>query len=831
MASRTRRRAAVNMLSLIFGVVFLLGLLLTAQTPKNLPAGAKPGGPPVQKRTRTNVLEGTEAGDTLNAAEGDSWLFGRAGDDVLRGGPGSDALDGGAGDDRLAGGPGDDVLDGGAGIDALRGEEGNDTMDGGDDEDRLDGGPGDDDLDGGDADDILRGGAGDDAVVGGDGNDVLAGGAGADRLFGRDGADTLSGGPGDDVVEGGDGNDLLNGEGGNDALNGGDGADVARGAAGDDVLKGQSGSDVLSGGPGNDTLLGSRGDDFLDGGDEHDTLLGGDGQDVLSGGPGDDWLLGGLGADTVRGGAEDDLIVLRAGDVGSGENEFIDGGADHDILILNGFTHSVLPARSAPGPGDNFLSDPVTGGTYRLAGIEQVQHTHLFTQLGTGEDRGASFVFVNPSTTAVSAGRLAFFDADGAALSLSIAGDAAQPHFAFTAPPLGRVAFDASAPEQSVQGATQLLADRPLSGIVRTSPADLGPAGVGEASLLGNFIVPVLEDPATGLSTGVVIISSTVASRIKLTLHKPNGEEVTTQSQGGVEIDMPPHGRRVVFVRDIFRGLLANAGDFQGTMTVEGGIDRPQDGGSLAAIGIQQGAGSGEFATFPVIPVGPLPATRTLHFATFPTGGDYLSSIVLVNPSPTDRAKGTVAFFDEIGQNWPVAVNGLSPAVTTSYDIGPLGSVVFTTSAGGPLRVGSARAQSAEGVAGAVLRLASPTEGTVNTGPSGVFKGFIAAVQRNRATGLNTQVALRSTQSALSLALALRDAGGVEVREGSAQLQLPANGRTSRTLDELFPNADIDNFQGTLTVTAEGGTVAADVMQVGGASGGRTVMPVAPLQP
>ena len=65
MASRTRRRTAVNMLSLIVGVVFLLGLLLTAQTPKKLPAGAKPGGPPVQKRTRTNVLEGTEAGDTL----------------------------------------------------------------------------------------------------------------------------------------------------------------------------------------------------------------------------------------------------------------------------------------------------------------------------------------------------------------------------------------------------------------------------------------------------------------------------------------------------------------------------------------------------------------------------------------------------------------------------------------------------------------------------------------------------------------------------------------------------------------------------------------------
>ena len=835
MASRTGCRTAVDMLSLAFGGVFLLGLISTAQTPQKPratpPAGAERGSPPAQQRSRANVLEGTEAGDTLDAGKGDTWLFGRAGDDVLRGGAGSDTLDGGDGDDRLAGGPGGDVLDGGAGLDALRGGEGNDTMDGGDDEDTLDGGAGNDDLDGGDADDILRGGAGDDAIVGGDGNDVLAGGDGADRLFGRDGSDTLSGGPGDDVVEGGDGSDSLDGEGGNDTLDGGDGADFVRGAAGDDVLKGQAGSDVLSGGPGNDTLLGSRGDDFLDGGDEHDTLLGGDGQDVLSGGPGDDWLLGGLGADTVRGGAENDLIVLRAGDVPAGENELIDSGAGHDTLILNGFTHSTLPALSLPGPRDSSLSDPITGGSYHLAGIEQVRYAHLFTHIGTSENRAASFVFINPSTAGASTGRIAFFNDDGTALPLSIAGEAAQPLFAFTVPPLGRVAFEASAPDPLVQGSGQVLSDRPLSGIVQWSPADLGPVGAGEARLLDNFIVPVLEDHATGLSTGVVIVSSTVASRIKLTLHRPNGKEVSTQSQGAVEIDMPPHGRRVVFVREMFRDLLPNIGDFQGTMTVEGGIDRPQDGGSLAAIGIQQGARTGEFATFPVIPIGSLPATRTLHFATFPTGADHLSSIVLVNPSAAERAKGTVAFFDEIGQDWPVAVNGRSPAVTRSYDIRPLGSVVFKTSAGGPLRVGSARAQTAAGVVGAVLRLASPTAGTVNTGPSGVFEGFIAPAQRQRATGLNTQVALRSTQSALSLALVLRNAGGVEVREGRAQLQLPANGRTSRTLDELFPNADVDNFQGTLTVTAEGGTVAADVTRVGGDSGGRTVMPVAPLQP
>lgn len=831
MAHCTVRRTAVDMLSRTLGIVFLFGLLLPAQGPKKPPASPERSSPTPEERTRANVLEGTAAPDTLDAGKDDTWLFGRGGDDILGGGPGSDKLDGGAGDDRIAGGPGDDVLDGGAGVDRLLGGEGDDIIDGGDDEDTLDGGPGNDDLDGGDADDTLRGGAGDDAIVGGDGNDVLSGADGADQLFGRDGTDTLSGGPGDDVIEGGDGNDSLDGEGGNDSLNGGEQDDLVRGGEGNDVLMGGGGSDFLSAGPGDDTLLGSGGNDFLDGGDGNDTLLGGDGDDALSGGPGDDWLLGGLGADTVRGGPENDLIVLRAGDIGADEDELIDGGTGDDILILNGFTHRVPPVLSPSGPGDNFLSDPTTGGSYHLASIERVRHAHLFTQLTTGENGAASFVFVNPSTTAASAGNIAFFDDQGMALPLSIAGDAVQSHFAFTVPPLGRVAFEASAPGTPVQGTAQVLVERPLSGIVRQSPADLWSAGVGEASLLDNFIVPVMEDHATGLSTGVAISSSAVTSRIKLTLHRPDGEEVSTPSKGGVEIEIPPQGRRLLLVRELFRELLPNGGDFQGTMTVEGGIDRPQDGGSLAAIGIQQGTRTGEFATFPVVPVRPLQVTRTLHFATFLTGGDYASSIVLMNPSPADRAKGTMAFLDETGQSWPIAINGLSPAVTVSYDIEPLGSVVFTTPAGGPLQVGSAHSQNAEGALGAVLRLASPTAGTVSTGPSGVFEGFIAAVHHDRAAGLNTQVALCSTQSAVSLTLVLRESGGVEVPEGRAQLQLPARGRASPKLDELFPNADIDNFQGTLTVTAEGGRVAADVTQVFGGSGGQTVMPIAPLQP
>ncbi len=546
---------------------------------------------------------------------------------------------------------------------------------------------------------------------------------------------------------------------------------------------------------------------------------------MLKGRQGYDWLLGGLGADTIRGGPEDDLIVLRAGDIGVDENELIDGGTGQDILVLNGFTHSELHAVTLLGSSSGFLSDPRTGGTYYVAAVEQVRHAHLFTHVGPVEERAVSFVLVNPSRIAASSGHIVSFDREGQLLPLSIDGGASESTYSFTVPPLGRVTIEGSTPDPSTPGTAQLLVDHGLSGYIEAG------AAAAEVELLDSFMVPVREDRAAGIHTGVAIISSTVPSRVKLTLHKPSGEEASTQNRGGVEIDLPAHGSRVVFVREIFGDLLGEADKFQGTMTVEGGIDRPQEGGSLAATGIQQLSTNGELFTFPVTPVGPLPAAQTLYFPVLVSGGEGVTSLVLVNPSPLDRAKGTLAFFDDAGQAWSIAVNELSATGSVPYDIGPLGSALFTVPGGGPLQLGSARAETTEGRVGGVLGLASPTFGTEVAGPSGAFERLIAPVQRNRASGLNVEVALSSVQSVLNLELVLRDTRGTEVEEGSARLRLPANGSTRRLLDDLFPNADTDNFEGSVSVIAEGGMLAAHVMQVGGGSAGRAMMPVARLDP
>jgi Ca2+-binding RTX toxin-like protein len=102
-----------------------------------------------------DLLNGTNAADTIFALGGNDVVFGMAGNDLLDGGPGDDNLNGGPGRDRLKGQKGDDVLTGGDGNDVLIG------------------GPGKDKLNGGKGNDTLIGNGGKDSLVGGPGNDTI----------------------------------------------------------------------------------------------------------------------------------------------------------------------------------------------------------------------------------------------------------------------------------------------------------------------------------------------------------------------------------------------------------------------------------------------------------------------------------------------------------------------------------------------------------------------------------------------------------------------------------------------------------------------------------
>lgn len=181
------------------------------------------------------------------------------------------------------------------------------TFAGGDGDDQLLGGPGADRLFGGSGSDVLRGGDGDDTLNDGDftatstdvplppaGNDVLDGGGGADDLETDRGADDVSGGPGvdrtmfsrpipqapsvptpavpagftvslDDVADDGqtgtaEGDNVhsdveqVRTTGGDDVITGTAGADDVDTGAGNDVVDPGAGPDVVDLGPGDDRV-------------------------------------------------------------------------------------------------------------------------------------------------------------------------------------------------------------------------------------------------------------------------------------------------------------------------------------------------------------------------------------------------------------------------------------------------------------------------------------------------------------------------------------------------------------------------------------------------
>ena len=109
------------------------------------------------------LLEGTRNPDKLTTSKSKSALIiGFDANDTLTGGDKNDKLEGKDGSDRLFGGKGNDILQGKDGNDRLEGGDGNDKLDGGDDNDTLIGGSGNDRFEDDDGKNVFTGGKGKD---------------------------------------------------------------------------------------------------------------------------------------------------------------------------------------------------------------------------------------------------------------------------------------------------------------------------------------------------------------------------------------------------------------------------------------------------------------------------------------------------------------------------------------------------------------------------------------------------------------------------------------------------------------------------------------------
>ncbi|MDQ2094039.1 Hint domain-containing protein [Rhodobacteraceae bacterium 10Alg 79] len=384
------------------------------------------------------VVEGTDAGDEIDAdyagdPEGDrvdaSDALDGSDDDVIDAGAGNDTILAGLGDDSVLAGAGDDYVEGGEGADTILGFEGSDTVLGGAGDDVIntrtsvgagvpDEGytdthgtglsyPSDPDPD--NDRDSVDGGLGNDSILTGDDDDTVLGGAGDDTIDAGFDDDSVLGGSGADWIEGNEGNDTLDGGDGGDAIYG----DVAPSAAGyglyqpyelendgsddapennEDSLIGGAGDDSLYGQDDDDTLEGGSGDDWLDGGIDDDVLTGGEGADTALGGQGDDVLYVAQG-DSAEGGDGDDTFHIEdLGEAGSGSIEIIGGEGDEtagDTLNFHGLTHwdDVTLTDSDPGTGLAGSAVLTDGSVVTFSEVENIiicftKGTRILTERG-----------------------------------------------------------------------------------------------------------------------------------------------------------------------------------------------------------------------------------------------------------------------------------------------------------------------------------------------------------------------------------------------------------------------------------------------------------------
>jgi hypothetical protein len=438
-----------------------------------------------------------------------------------------------------------------------------------------------------------------------------------------------------------------------------------------------------------------------------------------------------------------------------------------------------------------------------------------FAQFVNGANWVSSLVITNPSVTMDTGGSAQFIDGNGQPLLLSINGNDLASTVAFTIKPLGRVTLTTDGKGSLVAASVRVMSDIPVAGVVKFSYPGLGITGVGQSLPMKQFMTPVVRDAGSGLNTGIAISNAKpIQVNLTFSLRQTNGQEV---NGGSSSVSLAGNGHMAKFIDELFPN--ASTSTFQGTLIVTATYFQGFDA-LVSATSLQLGTG-GQITTVPVIGIEPAPATKQLFFAQFADGDGWTSSLSLVNPLiSTVGAK--FAFWDDGG-------NPLAFLSGQAINLPSFGSIILTSEGKGNLGAGSGRAVLNDGLQG-VLTFGAPGLGIAGVGASTPTKGFITPVTRSATPALNTGIAIASLDTPVTVTLTLRDQNGVPVSGGQTTLQLPSNGHSARFIDELLPNANTREFEGTLTVSSTSGNVIGTAIQTGSGLGELTTLPVTPLR-
>ncbi len=166
-------------------------------------------------------------------------------------------------------------------------------------------------------------------------------------------------------------------------------------------------------------------------------------------------------------------------------------------------------------------------------------------------------------------------------------------------------------------------------------------------------------------------------------------------------------------------------------------------------------------------------------------------------------------------------------ALMVTDEIPAMGEMTISTSSMGDGMVGSVRVVS-DGPIGGVLRFNIPAIGVAGVGASEAVNAAIFPARR-MADGINTGAAIRNLMAEPTTVTCRLMAGGQ--RMGEQPITLAGNGQNSEFINEMFKNANTDDFNGSVHCTAPSGSTFTGVaLEMDFNNRIFTTLPVVPVQ-
>ena len=512
----------------------------------------------------------------------------------------------------------------------------------------------------------------------------------------------------------------------------------------------------------------------------------------------------------------------------------VSGGANATSYTMtdltNGIGHEIeVRAVNAIGSG--------ASATIEATPMAAIDFAHFANGQSSGVTITSDIVLVNVETSAVTPAIYFYnqmgdmIDADSVvdvSGDLEVAGDGALTvHMGI--PGRGEITISTNGEGALVTGSVRVFGTGRMGGVLRFDIPAVGVAGVGASEPVSDAIFPARR-MARGINTGVAI-RNLGAEPLTVTCNLMQGGEVMDTATGELVGD----GHISLFIDEIFPG--SNTTDFVGSVRCTGA-----DGGMFVGVALEMDAANGIFTTLPLVPLdtGSDSGDSMLNFAHFANGefgGTATSSdLVFVNVA-TSAVSPAIYFYDQDGEM--IAADMVVDTTMAGVDVGsdgalmvmdeipPMGEMTISTSGMGDGMVGSVRVVS-DGPIGGVLRFDIPTIGVAGVGASEAVNVAVFPARR-MVDGINTGAAIRNLMADRTTVICRLMAGGQTM--GEAPIPLAGNGQSSMFINEIFPNANTDDFEGSVRCTAPSGSMFTGVaLEMDFNNRIFTTLPVVPVQ-